>query len=88
LVLPAAAPEAVEKFKGPSLFTVAREDASAAGPRLPRIRALYERAPEPKRLVVVEGSEHAQFLFETDQGERVMREILQFLSAEGAVAPH
>jgi hypothetical protein len=28
---------------------------------------------------VLEGSAHAQFLFDTDQGERVMREILRFL---------
>ena len=29
--------------------------------------------------IVVSGSAHAQFLFATDQGERVMREILRFL---------
>jgi len=35
---------------------------------------------EPKKLVVLDGSAHAQFLFATDQAERVMREILNFLS--------
>jgi hypothetical protein len=30
---------------------------------------------------VLEGSAHAQFLFQTDQSDRVMREVLQFLSA-------
>jgi hypothetical protein len=29
----------------------------------------------------VDGSAHAQFLFQTDQGARVMHEILRFLSA-------
>jgi hypothetical protein len=29
--------------------------------------------------VVLEGSAHAQYLFQTDQAERVMREIVQWL---------
>jgi hypothetical protein len=35
----------------------------------------------PKELIILAGSAHADFLFQTDQGERVMREILGFLSA-------
>ena len=71
-----------EKLKCPSLFIVARDDASEDGPRLPRIRADYEKAPEPKQLIILDGSAHAQFLFQTDQADRVMREILRFLSAK------
>lgn len=71
-----------EKLKCSSLFIVARDDASADGPRLPGIRAKYEKAPEPKELIILDGSAHAQFLFETDQAERVMREMLRFLSAK------
>lgn len=48
-----------EKLKGSKLFIVAREDSSGAGPRLPGITSSYARAPEPKRLVVLEGSAHA-----------------------------
>jgi non-heme chloroperoxidase len=70
-----------EKIKGRKLFIVARNDANADGPRLPGIQKQYEKIPEPKRLLILEGSAHAQYLFQTDQGERVMREILQFLSA-------
>jgi pimeloyl-ACP methyl ester carboxylesterase len=70
------------KLKSPSLFIVARDDSSEDGPRLPGIRAQYEKAPEPKQLIVLEGSAHAQFLFQTDQADRVMREILRFLSAK------
>jgi pimeloyl-ACP methyl ester carboxylesterase len=82
LVLLAATPDTpAEKLTGRKLYIVARDDANAAGLRLPGIRAHYEKAPEPKELIVVEGSAHAQFLFQTDQGERVMREILRFLSA-------
>ncbi|HUJ20054.1 MAG TPA: alpha/beta fold hydrolase [Bryobacteraceae bacterium] len=69
-----------EKMKGRKLFIVARDDANSDGLRLPKIRANYEKARGPKKLVVVDGSAHAQFLFATDQGERVMREILNFLS--------
>lgn len=69
-----------EKLKSSTLFIVARDDASGDGPRLPRIRAQYEKAPKPKELIILDGSAHAQFLFQTDQADRVMREILRFLS--------
>jgi pimeloyl-ACP methyl ester carboxylesterase len=69
-----------DKLKSRSLFIVARDDDNGAGPRLPGIRAQYEKAPQPKGLIVVDGSAHAQFLFQTDQNDRVMREILRFLS--------
>ena len=46
------------------------------------IRDQYARAPGPKELVILEGSTHAQFVFETEQGERLMFEILRFLSAD------
>ena len=70
-----------EKIKGRKLFIVAREDASATGPRLPEIQKQYEKIPDPKRLILLDGSAHAQFLFQTEQGNRVMDEILRFLSA-------
>jgi pimeloyl-ACP methyl ester carboxylesterase len=83
LVLLGAAPnDPADKLKSSTLFIVARDDASGDGPRLPRVREQYEKAPEPKKLIIVNGSAHAQSLFETDQGERVMREILRFLSAK------
>ena len=66
----------------PTPFVLARDDPQANGtPRLIAIREQYERAVGPKELVVLDGSAHAQFIFETDQGERLMREILRFLSA-------
>lgn len=70
-----------DKLQSRSLFIVARDDRNVAGPRLPGIRAQYEKAPEPKRLIVLDGSAHAQFLFQTKNAGRVMREILDFLSA-------
>jgi hypothetical protein len=67
-------------MKGRKLFVVARDDTSGTGPRLPRIREQYERAPEPKELLILDGSAHAQFLFRTDQKDRLTRAILRVLS--------
>jgi pimeloyl-ACP methyl ester carboxylesterase len=70
-----------ERLTPPTLFIVARDDASGTGAlRLVAIRDQYQRAPGPKELVVLDGSAHAQFLFETDQAERLMEVILRFLS--------
>ncbi|MGA8034705.1 MAG: alpha/beta fold hydrolase [Candidatus Acidiferrales bacterium] len=69
-----------DKLKSPSLFIVARDDANSDGPRLPGIQAQYDKAPEPKKLIIVAGKAHAQYLFDTDQAERVMNAILNFLS--------
>jgi pimeloyl-ACP methyl ester carboxylesterase len=71
-----------EKLKSPTLFIVARNDTSGDGPRLPGIQQQYDKAPQPKTLIILEGSAHAQYLFQTDQSARVMREILNFLSSK------
>lgn len=82
VLLGAYASVPAEKLKVRTLFIVSRDDLGSGDvPRLPRIRAQYEQAPEPKELVILEGSAHAQFIFGTDQGERLMREILRFLTA-------
>jgi pimeloyl-ACP methyl ester carboxylesterase len=81
IVFLGAAPNlSAEKLKSRTLFIVARDDSNGAGPQLPGIRAQYDKAPQPKELIVLEGSAHAPFLFQTDQSARVMREILRFLS--------
>jgi esterase/lipase len=83
LVLLAHSPiDKPEQIKGRKLFILTRDDFSGDNkiPRLPRIRDQYERASGPKELIILEGSAHAQFIFETEQGERLMREILRFLS--------
>ncbi len=70
-----------DRLKGRKLFIVSRDDVGGPDvPRLPRIRAQYEKAPKPKELIILEGSAHAQAIFETDQGVRLMGEILRFLS--------
>ena len=74
-------PEVQEHLKGRKLFVVARNDMRGDSfALLEEVRAQYHRAPLPKQLLVVEGSAHAQFLFDTDQADRLMQEILKFLS--------
>ena len=68
-----------ERIKAPLLEIVARDDANHDGPRLPHIRVWFDKVPEPKELIVLDGSAHAQFLFQTEQAERVMADILTFL---------
>jgi pimeloyl-ACP methyl ester carboxylesterase len=82
IVFLGAAPDLpADKLKSRALYIVARDDSNGAGPRLPEIRSQYEKTPGPKELIVLDGSAHAQFLFQTDQSARVMREILRFLLA-------
>lgn len=81
VLLAASAIDEPERMKGRALFITARGDTTGSGAlRLPAIRDQYERAPGPKELVILDGAAHAQYLFETDQGERLMREIVRFLS--------
>ncbi len=56
-----------EQLTGRKLFILTREDVSGGGvPRLPEIREQCDHAPDPKELVILEGSAHAQFVFEID----------------------
>ena len=83
VLLAAADIDTPEKMKGRKLFITTRDDFRGGGiKRLPSIRDAYERAPGPKKLVILDGSAHAQFVFQTEQGARLMQEILQFLSAD------
>ena len=68
-----------ERLRVPALFIVARDDANAAGLRLPGIRAQYEHAGGAKELVVLEGDAHAQALFDTAQGDGLLQRIRRFL---------
>jgi len=71
-----------ERMQGRKLFITTRDDARGEGVlRLPSIRDQYERAPEPKELVILDGAAHAQHVFATGQGERLLAEIMRFLRA-------
>jgi len=78
LILLAPVPiEHPELLTVPKLYIVAEGDSLAS-----RVREQYGKAPEPKQLIVLGGSAHAQNLFATDQSERVMSEILEFLNKQ------
>jgi pimeloyl-ACP methyl ester carboxylesterase len=83
IVMLGAAPNLpAERLKSPALFIVARDDADGDGDRrLPGIQKQYDKAPQPKKLIVLSGSAHAQWLFKTDQSARVMRETLVWLGS-------
>lgn len=73
---------APEKIRGRALFIVAKDDRGGSNqPRLDGIRRQYDQAPGPKELLVVDGAAHAQAIFDTTEGPRVMREIVRFLRA-------
>lgn len=69
-----------EQIQGRKLFITTRDDFMGSGTRrLPAIRDQFERASEPKELVILEGSAHAQHVFATDVGPRFWSEIVRFL---------
>jgi len=81
VLLAAGAYTSLIRMKGPKLFIMSRDDIIGDNKlRLPKIREQYQGATEPKEFVILDGSAHAQFIFKTNQGERLMREILRFLS--------
>ncbi len=77
LVLLAPAPmRDPKRLQGRKLFITSKGD-----PFAEKVRAQFDAAPEPKQAIWLEGSAHAQHIFKTEQGERLMSEILKFLSA-------
>jgi dienelactone hydrolase len=73
--------DAPEQMKGKMLFVVSREDlGSDDRPRLPGIRAQYEKVLGPKELLVLDGSAHGQRIFGTAQGGLLTRDIVRFLN--------
>lgn len=71
-----------ERLRGRTLFVLAEHDTRSSGEvRLDAIRQQYARAGGLKELVLLGGSAHAQALFNTDQGPRLLAEILRFLTA-------
>ena len=82
VLLAAGAYTPLVKSKARKLFIMSRDDVIGDNtPRLPDIRRQYERASGPKEFVMLEGSAHAQAILATAQGERLLREIVRFLSA-------
>lgn len=74
--------EAAARLK---LFNAARDDVGSSGLRISQISDSYAKAPEPKEFVILEGSAHAQSLFDTTPesdpcGSLPFDHIIDFLS--------
>ena len=73
--------DAPEKIKAKTFYITARNDRGSGDElRLPGIQRQFERAPEPKKFLVVEGSAHGQRMFDSPEGPKIMHEILAFLA--------
>jgi len=80
LILLAPVPiENPERISVPKLYATAQGD-----PITPQVKEQFAKAPEPKEILLLDGSAHAQFLFTTDQNEPLMKAILRFLAAASA----
>lgn len=80
VLLAAGAYTTLSRCEAKKLFVMARYDVIGDNqPRLPAIRARYERASGPKRFVTLNGSAHAQAIFGSNEGSRLMRELLKFM---------
>jgi len=81
LILLSAVPIAhPEGIKAASTLFIASRGEGLAGD----VQAQYGRAPQPKKLVLLDGSAHAQNIFATAQGERLTQVITDFLAAPPA----
>lgn len=81
ILLASGAGEHPELIRPPTLFILARDDLQFDGtPRLVSIQEDYDKVQAPKELVLLDGSAHAQYLFDTPQGAQAMAVILAFLS--------
>ena len=64
-----------ERMQGRKLFIASRGEGL-----MPQVQEQYERAPEPKKLILLDGEAHAQHIFKTDQAQKLAATILDFLS--------
>lgn len=74
LLSPVSIPDPEKLHAGSVLYIASRDERMAPG-----IQAQYERAPEPKRLVLLDGDAHAQNIFKTDQAGRLTQTIIEGL---------
>lgn len=62
-------------LKGKKLFIVSQGDGSIRS-----VKRQYESAPEPKKLVVLKGSAHAQHIFRTKHADELTKQIVDGLT--------
>jgi len=75
LLSPVSIPDPEAIHAGTVLYIASRDE-----PMAPGVKEQFARAPEPKRLELLEGNAHAQNIFPTAQGPRLTTLIVDFLS--------
>ncbi|MDH4063673.1 MAG: alpha/beta hydrolase [Acidobacteriota bacterium] len=74
LLSPVSIPSPGRMHAGRILYIASRDE-----PMAPSVREQFRRAPEPKRLELVDGDAHAQHIFRTAQGPKLTALIAEFL---------
>ena len=64
-----------DRLTGDKLFVVSKSDGIRG-----RVEQQFAQAPEPKKLVLLDGSAHAQHIFKTTQSDELTRLILEWLA--------
>jgi len=68
-------------IKNPEMMKASKLFVASKGERLLRkVKKQYERAPKPKKLVLLDGDTHAQHIFKTQQAEKLTNLIFKFLA--------
>ena len=67
-----------ERIKAGKLIFIASKDEKL----VPRIKDQYKRAPQPKKIVLLEGNAHAQHIFKTAKAQRLTELILEYLAED------
>ena len=56
-------------LRGDKLFIASKNESMASD-----IKAMFEKAPDPKRIVLLEGAAHAQHIFKTSQAKQLTKD--------------
>ena len=64
-----------DRLRVPTLLVSSRDEPAAA-----RLREDFAKVPEPKRVLVLPGSAHAQHVFGTEQGAALTAAVVDFLA--------
>jgi alpha-beta hydrolase superfamily lysophospholipase len=69
-------------IKTPELMKPSKLFIASKGERLmPKVKEQFEKAANPKKLVLLEGSAHAQHIFKTGQAQKLTSLIFEFLAS-------
>ena len=77
IVLAPSGGSPVKNKKIKKLFVVAKGDRLGI---YPDVKRLYNNSTEPKKIVEFEGSEHAQYLFQSSHKEKLSNLIIDFIA--------